>query len=86
MISIPQNLQIEAKNLIKDFKTIVIDTISYSIKIIDRIFSDSKYRKKNFYINKQSIPRTIINIFGTLYFERNYYTDKNKENGFFLID
>lgn len=122
MISIPQNLQIEAKNLIKDiffnkcndlfnnylsdlfynfssskyitnilnlikdFKTIVIDTISYSIKIIDRIFFDSEYRKKNFYINKQSIPRTIVDIFGTLYFERNYYTDKNKENGFFLID
>ncbi len=122
MISIPQNLQIEAKNLIKnvfyskcnvlfndylnnlfynfssskyitnilnlinDFKTIVIDTISYVIRVIDKLFLDSKYRKKNFYINKQAIPRTIVDVFGTLCFERNYYTDKNKENGFFLID
>lgn len=122
MISIPQNLQIEAKSLIKDvffskcndlinnylsdlfynfcsskyitgilnlindFKAIVIDTISYVIKVIDKLFLDSEYRKKKFYINKQAISRTIVDVFGTLCFERNYYTDKNKENGFFLID
>ena len=44
MISILRNLQIEAKNLINDFKTIIIDTISYGIKIIAKLFYDSEYR------------------------------------------
>lgn len=122
MLSIPQNIQNEAKNIIKiafldkctnlflqtidnlfysfspckyiefnvnlfaNIKKLIVDTIIYAIKIIDNLFLNSDYRKKNFFINKQSIPRTIVSTWGTLSFERTYYTDKNKENGFFLID
>lgn len=73
-------------NLLTNIKKIIIDTITYAIKVIDNLFSKSDYRKKNLYINKQNVPRTIVTIWGDLSFERCYYTDKNKENGFFLID
>lgn len=122
MLSIPQNIQNEAKNIIENIfldkckklfldnmdnlfysfspckyiefnlnltrsiKNIIIDTIINSIRIIDNLFLNSNYRQKYFYINKQSVPRTIITYWGSLYFERTYYTDKNKNNGFFLID
>lgn len=122
MISIPQNIQNEAKkvlenvffqkitvlfsktldnlfynfslakyiefnlNLIRDIKNIVIDSILCAIKIIDDLFLNSDYRKKHFYINKQQVPRTIVTFWDSLSFERTYYTDKNKQNGFFLID
>ena len=122
MLSIPQNMQNEAKNIIKNvflencrnlfsetmdnlfysfslskyielnlnliskIKKIVIDTMVYAINVIDKLFLNSDYRKGNFYINKQNVPRTIVSIYGTLSFNRTYYTDKNKQNGFFLID
>ena len=122
MLSIPQNIQNESKNIIKNaflekcrnlfsktidnlfysfspckyiefnlnlitsIKNIIVDTIVYSIKIIDDLFLKSDYRKQNFYISKQNVPRTIISTWGNMFFERTYYTDKNKENGFFLID
>lgn len=44
------------------------------------------YHQKNFYINKQNVSRTIVDCFVTLSFSINYYTDKNKHNGFFFID
>lgn len=122
MLSIPQNIQNEAKNIIENaflekcrdlflktidnlfysfspckyiefnlnlitsIKSIIVDTIIYTIKIIDDLFLNSDYRKKHFYINKQDVPRTVVSIWGTISFRRTYYTDKNKENGFFLID
>ena len=42
--------------------------------------------RKTFYINKQSIPRTVVDVLETFYFDKNYYTDKNKDNGFLPID
>lgn len=73
-------------NLVKNIKNIIIDTITKAIKIIDDLFFRSSYREKNFYVNKQNVPRTLITVWGFLDFERTYYTNKNKENGFFLID
>lgn len=55
------------------------------IKKLDATFLNSKYRKDNFYKSK-TVPRTIITTFGELSFERIYYVDKKKKNGFFFID
>lgn len=70
----------------KKINYLIISTLEKSIKTIDNLFAKSMYRKKNFYINKQNVSRTIVDCFGTLSFSRNYYTDKNKRNGFFFID
>lgn len=67
-------------------KFLIIDILKKAIKIIDKLFAESEYRQKNFYINKQNVPRTIVDYYGTLSFTRTYYTDKNGENGFFFID
>ena len=122
MLSIPQNIQIEAKkiienvflekcrvllsqtmdnlfhsfssakyiestlNLIRDIKDIILNTIVYVIDTIDKLFLNSSYRKEHFYVNKQNVSRTIVTVWGTLSFKRTYYTNKSKEDGFFLID
>ena len=122
MLSIPQNIQNDAKNIIKNIflekctnlfsdtmdhlfysfspakyiefnlnlityiKNIIVNTIICAIKYIDQLFLNSSYRKKFFYINKQQVPRTIISSWGSFSFKRTYYTDKNKQNPFFLID
>lgn len=66
--------------------SLIIKTLEKSIKIIDNLFANSTYRKNNFYISKQNVPRTIVDIFGVLSFNRNYYTSKDKNNCFFFID
>lgn len=66
--------------------SLVIKTLEKSIKIIDNLFANSTYRKNNFYISKQNVPRTIVDIFGVLSFNRNYYTSIDKTNCFFFID
>lgn len=70
----------------KKITELFIKSIIHSIKIIDNLFANSEYRKKYYYINKQAVPRTIVDCYGAISFERNYYTDKNKQNGFFMID
>lgn len=70
----------------KKIHELIIKVLKRSIKIIDDLFIKSEYRRKHFYINKQNINRTIIDCYGELSFNRTYYTDKNKENGFFMID
>lgn len=73
-------------NLHNNINKVIIEVLTYAINAIDRIFLNSEYRKKHFYINKKNISRVVVGAWGTLSFERNYYTDKNKGNGFFLID
>lgn len=70
----------------KKIHEIIIRVLKSAIKTIDNLFAKSDYRRKNFYINKQNINRTIVDCYGELSFNRTYYTDKNKENGFFMID
>ena len=70
----------------KKIHKLIIKVLTNSIKIIDNLFTNSDYRRKHFYINKQNVKRTIVDCYGELSFERTYYTYKNKENGFFMID
>lgn len=73
--------------LLSKLKQIIIQIIKKAIPLIDDMFLNSEYRKKNFYkSSSKPLERTIINIFGELNFERYYYVDKNKKNGFFFID
>ena len=120
MYIIPQNLKIEAKNILKNcfyiiskgnfnnlinsfeffnpysyisstlnvndqLNNIVIKTLKLAIPQIDNLFLNSQYRKNNFYKSDKH-DRSFTTIFGDLEFERYYYTDKNKKNGFYFID
>lgn len=62
-------------------------TIIYqkAITEIDEMFANSDYRKNNYFKSIKK-PRTIIKLSGQLQFERYYYVDKDKKNGFFFID
>ena len=73
-------------NLISSINKIIIDTLSYAIRIVDNLFLNSEERIKYFYINKKNVSRTIVGVWGSISFERTYYTDKNKQNGFYFID
>lgn len=68
------------------FNKLFIETIEESIPIIDNLFLNSDFRKSNFYISKRNIIRDRELYFGCLLYERNYYCDKDKKNGFFFID
>ena len=72
-------------NINEQLNDIVIKTFEMAIPQIDTLFLNSQYRKNNFYkFNKNY--RSFTTIFGDLEFERHYYTDKNKKNGFYFID
>ena len=72
-------------NLNSNLNEVVIKTLQMAIPQIDEYFLNSNYRKLYFY--KGSIHnRSITLLFGDLNYERIYYTDKNKKNGFYLID
>lgn len=73
-------------NYEKNMANLLIETIKNAIPKIDKIFESSEYRKKNFYISKRDIPRDRELMFGSLYYSRNCYCDKNKKNCFFFID
>lgn len=72
-------------NLMDKFKEVIIKTLEKSIPKIDELFLNSRYRK--FYFYKSNVQkRSITTIFGDLNFERIYYTNKDKQNGFYFID
>lgn len=73
-------------NYQNDSYKLIIEILEEIIPIIDDLFLNSDFRKNNYYKNKENIIRDREFIFGSLLYERNYYTDKNKENGFFFID
>lgn len=64
--------------LISKLKQMILSIYQKAIPLIDKVFLESEYRKKNYY-KSSSIPidRTIITIFGELHFKRHYYVDKN---------
>ena len=68
-----------------DLRDIVIKTLEMAIPQIDQLFINSQYRKNNFYKFKPNF-RSFTTIFGDIEFERHYYTDKDKKNGFYFID
>lgn len=73
--------------LISKLKNIILQIYQRAITLIDNMFLESDYRKKNYYKSSSTpVKRTIVNIFGELHFERHYYVDKQKKNGFFFID
>lgn len=73
--------------LLSKLKNIILQIYKKSIILINKMFLTSEYRKKNFYKSSSTpLDRTVIKIFGELHFERLYYVDKNKKNGFFFID
>ncbi len=67
------------------FKKMIIETMKLAIPRIDNAFLSSDYRKHNFY-KCDTHKRSITTIYGDLDFERIYYTDKDKKNGFYFID
>ena len=71
--------------LLGKLKKIIVEIYKKAIQKIDNLFFESDYRKKNLYSSYKR-ERTVIKVFGEISFERYYYVDKNKENGFFLID
>ncbi len=62
-----------------------IQAFEMAIPLIDEWYLNTQHRKVHFY--KTNIHhRNITTIFGDLSFDRIYYTDKQKKNGFYLID
>ena len=71
--------------LLGKIKKIILETYVHAITKIDQLFMNSPFRKNRFY-KSTSKNRTIVTIFGELNFERYYYVNKDKKNGFFFID
>lgn len=71
--------------LLSKLKLIILKIYQKAIQLIDNMFLDSDYRKQ-YYYKSSTQERTIINIYGELYFQRIYYVDKDKKNGFYFID
>lgn len=71
--------------LLSKLKLIILQIYKKAIQLIDKMFFKSEYRKQ-YYYKSSTQERTIISIYGELYFQRNYYVDKDKKNGFYLID
>ena len=72
-------------NFKENLNQVIVETFKLAIPKIDAYFLTSEYRRKNFY-KCDTHSRNITLIFGELEFERIYYTDKNKKNGFYFID
>ena len=64
---------------------LIIKTLELAIPQIDNLFLNSQFRKDNYYKFKSNY-RSFTTIFGDIEFNRYYYTDKNKKNGFYFVD
>lgn len=53
---------------------------------LDKRFKDSLERKKQFYINKSNVERTIVTIFGPITFKRTLYINKKTKKYYFYVD
>ncbi len=69
-----------------DINNMIKEVLLESIPIIDEMFENSNFRKKNFYMSDRNVIRDREIFFGNFLYERNYYVDKNKKNGFYFID
>lgn len=66
-------------------KQVAIKAFEIAIPKIDEWFSNSEYRQSHFYRGSKHHKDRVL-LFGELSYDRIYYTDKNKKNGFYLID
>ncbi len=66
----------------KIIKEVIIDLI----KEFDEDYKNSLERKRNYYVNKKDVPRTIITIIGEITFTRTLYETKNRDKYYFYID
>ena len=64
---------------------VAIRAFEIAIPEIDEWFSNSEYRKTYFFRGSKQHKNRIL-LFGELSYDRTYYTDKSKKNGFYLID
>ena len=64
---------------------LIIKTLELAIPQIDNLFLNSQFRKDNYYKFKSNY-RSFTTIFEDIEFNRYYYTDKNKKNGFYFVD
>lgn len=58
----------------------------YIVETLDNQFKLSSERLKSWNINKSNVTRTIVTIFGTIFFSRTYYESKNKKEKLFYVD
>lgn len=75
MLNLQSSFFIEIRNIIIEF-----------ITSIDKIYRESKERKKKYYINIKNDSRTIYTIFGEITFTRTYYKYKNEDKYYYFID
>lgn len=70
----------------KNLFEIVKSVFSNIASIIDKQFSSSPKRLESYIINKSNVSRTIVTIFGSITFQRNYYESKDKKEKLFYVD
>lgn len=73
-------------NLQKNLNNTIKDLIIKFIHTIDSCYKYSDSRKKEYYINKSNVPRTIYTIFGEIYFERTLYVSKDENKYYYFVD
>ena len=73
-------------SLQKIMNDVILQFLIDTFESIDKYFKDSEERKKNFYINKSNVERTLITIFGELTFSRTLYQNKFTGEYYFYID
>ena len=66
-------------NFQKSFNNMIVEVIIKFIEFLDNEYKNSNIRKKDYYINKSNVQRTIYTIYGEITFNRTLY--KNKING-----
>ena len=73
-------------SLQKIMNDIILKFLSLSFQSIDDFFKNSLERKKNFYINKSNVERSLLTIFGELTFSRTLYQNKLTGEYYFYLD
>lgn len=70
----------------KNVNNLIRESIIEFIKIIDNEYMKSDKRKRDYYINKKNIDRTIITIFGEVTYSRTMYINKKTDEYYFFVD
>lgn len=73
-------------NLQKEINTLIRDLIIKFIETIDTNYKSSSIRKKEYYVNKSNVPRTIYTIYGDITFFRTLYKSKIDNKYYFFVD
>lgn len=74
-------------NIQKEINDMVVELIIDFISLIDNAYKASDERKKEYYINKSNVSRTIFTIYGEITFERTLYrSKKNNKHYYSFVD